>query len=121
MIRSTLHHDDLPSIDPAVLEHPDVKAYLGFVDTFAPGIELTADRAVQVGFLAAIEIRAARWEEHRALAAQTFDPDSFDVLAVGAVTFLDPGPVPEPFASILSRAEAALAAQIAAEIEATDV
>lgn len=67
------------------------------------------DYAVAVGRLAAREIRAGRWDEHRKIASRTYDAEEFDVIALAAVSLLAPGPVPEPFASWINLARDATA------------
>jgi hypothetical protein len=99
-----------PVLTPRVLELPAVKSYLAALDDAVPGLDLEATSAVAIGWLVAREIRAGRWESHRVIALRTFDEDEFETLALAAVSLLDPGPVPEPFASLLAAADAARAA-----------
>lgn len=98
MIRN-LHPDDIALIPHDAATLPQAQQYLATLESHIPGLDLTWDRALAIGYLAAREIRAGRWEEHRALALLTFDDDEFDTLALAAVTLLDPGPLPEPFAT----------------------
>lgn len=83
-----------PIIDAAALDQPHVQRYLEALDENAPGLDLTWDRAIAVGVLAANETRAGRLAEHLDLAAQTFDRDEFATLTFAAITVLLPGPIP---------------------------
>lgn len=118
MISHTLPPGVEPVLPPAVLSTAPARAYLRALDFSVPGLDLHADRAVAIGYLAAREIRAGRWDEHRALAALTFDEDEFDTLALAAVAILDPGPVPEPFATWIETARVAASAGLPSEAAA---
>ncbi len=107
MIRYALHPDDIPLPTARVLHLPHVRRYLDTLDAHAPGVHLTADRAVAVGYLAAQAIRQGEWESHRALAALSFALDDVDVIGLASVSILDPGPVPEPFATWIDVARTA--------------
>lgn len=84
-----LHHEDLPVVPNELREHPRVQLYFQLLNDEAPGLDLTWDRAIAIGFLVS-ETRAGRLDEHRALAAQTFDADEFDTLIAAALAVLAP-------------------------------
>jgi hypothetical protein len=115
VIYPELHPDDIPMIADEVRDLPNVRSYLATVNEHAPSLDLTYDRAVVIGVLAAAEIRAGRWDEHRAMLCKVFTGDDVDVLALAAVSLLVPGPVPEPFATVLGAAQAAQEAGLGAE------
>lgn len=89
-----LPDDAAPIIEEAKLEvllsHPAVQGYLSAVQTEAPGLDLTVDRCVAMGFLAVREARAGRLDEYRSIAGRTFDLDEHDTLVAAGLAFLLP-------------------------------
>jgi len=86
--------DAAPMIDRAYLDAPQVRLYLDALDKEAPGLDLTWDRAIVAGILAATEARAGRLQHHREVAAVTFDSDEYATLIAAALVFLLPGSIP---------------------------
>lgn len=91
MIRE-LHPDDAPLVDPAERDWPSVDQYLGAVESLAPGLDLTWDRAVVIGRQILDALRAGELQRYRAIALLTFDNDEFDTLIAAAMAFLDADP-----------------------------
>lgn len=81
-----------PVVPAALLNSPAVQHFLTVLHREAPGLDITWDRAIVLGWIAAEEARAGRLPEHRALLAEVFAPEDYDVLIAAALALLDPSP-----------------------------
>lgn len=96
MIRQ-LPADALPLVAPDTFRRAGVSDYLEALNTYAPGLDITADRAVAIGLV--ITERTRTGELHldtvRTLGEGFgFEPTELETMIAAAFTWLSPGNLP---------------------------
>jgi hypothetical protein len=83
-----------PLVPPDVFRRASVREFLTTVELLAPGLVITADRAVAFGLLAAPRVRAGELAEVRMIGlANGYSQADVEVLIVAALRWLLPGDV----------------------------
>lgn len=89
--------DDVPATIPEdFYRRASVQEYLWAIETYAPGWNIPADRAIALGLAIVHRARQGYLHDARALGVRHgYDLDELDVMIAAAFTWLSPGDLPD--------------------------